>query len=503
MNDFIEKLEKGKLLINKNTDEALILFENLNKEIPNKEEILFELGKIYYIKQNFIKAKTTLEQITNKDNYHLNLLLAKVYKSLNINFHALKVLLMLYKKSKDTEIEKEIVNLFLTNKQDFLAIKFLLKNSKKNDTLNNILKIYIDKIAKEVAKNNFKTVKQKIINTIKILDKYVNNNEYLKEKNILLNEYEIGNKEVVLKSKPRYLTVTLTNKCNLKCKMCYVWKEEYKIKDKVVEQIINLLPYIDTVVWLGGEIFLYKSFKKLMDIANKYKVRQSIATNGLLLTENIIKYFLIYNLDLTISIDSINKDTYETIREGAKFETLLEKMEIINKYIKNSAMNLYINVVLSKYNMNENFLDFIPFAKKYNVSKITYNIDLNDQYNETIIDNFNNKYRDKIIKAGLQEGINIIITIPQKINILNKNNKYREYNFCLRPWKSLVIDTNENIKFDCYCNVIGKLTEDTNILSVWNSKNIINFRNQMLEKGTFICGNSCKNNDLDFQRFKL
>lgn len=503
MNKFNETLEIGKQLINKNLDAALDLFEHLNEDYPYTEEVLFELGKIYYIKQNFSKAKIILEQLHDKSNYHLNLLLAKVYKSLEQNFSSLKIFLELYKKNKDIEIENEIVNLFLIKKQDYLAIKFLLKYNKANNNLKNILKIYINNITKQVANNKFETVEKEIIKAIKLLDKYTFDNEFLKEKNIFLNEYEIGNKDIILKSKPRYLTVALTNKCNLKCKMCYVWKEQYEIKDGVVEQILKLLPYVETIVWLGGEIFLYKNFKKLMDIANKYKIRQSIATNALLLTEDIIKNFLTYNLDLTISIDSINKETYEAIREGAKFEILLKKLELINKYVNNSKLELYINVVLSKYNMDEDFAAFIPFAKKYNVSKITYNIDLNDPYNKTIINNFNEKYRNKIIKEGLKEGINIVITVPQQNNMLKSNNEYEKYSFCLRPWKSLVIDINENIRSDCYCNVVGNLSNSENILSVWNNKSMMTFRKQMLEKGTAICGTSCKSNDLDFQRFKM
>ncbi|MBR3627652.1 MAG: hypothetical protein IKN42_02255, partial [Elusimicrobia bacterium] len=105
MKNLNESLEAGKQLINKNIDEALILFENLNKKNPNTEEVLFELGKIYYIKQNFLKSETILKQINNKNNYNLSLLLAKVYKALNKNFSSLKNFLTLYKQSKNIEIE--------------------------------------------------------------------------------------------------------------------------------------------------------------------------------------------------------------------------------------------------------------------------------------------------------------------------------------------------------------------------------------------------------------
>ena len=95
-----------------------------------------------------------------------------------------------------------------------------------------------------------------------IFKKNTEKNEYLREKNILLNEYEIGTNQIILKSKPRNLTVTLTNKCNLKCRMCYVWNHKYEINNKVIKNIISLFPYIETIVWIGGEVFLYKNIDK-------------------------------------------------------------------------------------------------------------------------------------------------------------------------------------------------------------------------------------------------
>ena len=130
--NFDEKVELCKKLIDIDIDKALVLLEKLKAKFSNKKEVLFELGKIYYIKQNYLQAKKNLELIKKQgnNNYHLNLLLSKIYKSLNQNFSALKILLKLYKTSKNKEVEKEIVNLFLIKKQDLLAIKFLLKNNK-------------------------------------------------------------------------------------------------------------------------------------------------------------------------------------------------------------------------------------------------------------------------------------------------------------------------------------------------------------------------------------
>ena len=163
--NFDEKIELCKKLIDIDIDKALVLIEKLKAKFSNKKEVLFELGKIYYIKQNYLQAKKNLELIKKQGNdYHLNLLLSKIYKALNQSFSALKILLKLYKSSKNKEVEKEIVNLFLIKKQDLLAIKFLLKNNKSNSDLNSIIKFQITNISKEVASDNFYKVEKEIKN---------------------------------------------------------------------------------------------------------------------------------------------------------------------------------------------------------------------------------------------------------------------------------------------------------------------------------------------------
>lgn len=133
--------------------------------------------------------------------------------------------------------------------------------------------------------------------------------------NIILNEYEIATDATILKSKPRVLKVTLKNMCNLRCIMCAchrlpIWKLPQKYKD----QIIEMLPFLERVSWIGGEVFLYDYFKELIYNANKYNVRQDIITNGILIDDCMAKYFVQNNVDIEFSIDSLKPDVYKKIR---------------------------------------------------------------------------------------------------------------------------------------------------------------------------------------------
>ena len=84
-------------------------------------------------------------------------------------------------------------------------------------------------------------------------------------KNVLLNEMEISQKKIVLKSKPRSLIVYLTNRCNLKCKMCpfAVSQKKQDISKKTVKEIINLFPYLQHIQWIGGDVFLSETLLRI------------------------------------------------------------------------------------------------------------------------------------------------------------------------------------------------------------------------------------------------
>jgi len=104
---------------------------------------------------------------------------------------------------------------------------------------------------------------------------------------------KIANRKTRLESKVRILGVTLTNRCNLHCKMCLIEKPgnavmSRKVKEEVVKGILRFRKDI-----MGrGEVFLDGDFNNMMKEAIKYGIKQSVITNALLLNEEMIKEFV-------------------------------------------------------------------------------------------------------------------------------------------------------------------------------------------------------------------
>jgi MoaA/NifB/PqqE/SkfB family radical SAM enzyme len=393
---------------------------------------------------------------------------------------------------------------------------------------------------------------------LKITDKKI--------KNAILNELEIADNIVCLKSFPRVLTISLTEKCNLQCRMCSQNKKNRKqeLSERQVNNVIKLFPFLEKVLWVGGEVFLYNGFESLMDLAHKYNVQQNITSNGLLITENYAKKIVDYGVELNLSIDSVNKEVYEFIRVGSNFEVLLKNIKNIKYYRsqKEKNSNLMLNVVLSKWNFDvkNNFSDIMIFAKEYGFDGVNIYQDAfekNEDVRRKIIDSFNMNLNNLIkLSNDLKIKLNNLVYPGYKHMIeFQKENKeeqkledvaerkdcdlfenmmFQERKFdikddivlsdydysnmrknivglkqqikkCLLPWKKLYISYSGDIFVECHCpNLVQLKTENikfsntekvyNDIIEIWNSKELIENRQAVVENG-LKCMKNCYLND--------
>jgi len=156
--------------------------------------------------------------------------------------------------------------------------------------------------------------------------------------NTKLKEYlvrRISDKETYgdLVNFPRYLEIETINACNARCPMCTItnWnKRTQLISDglfnKIASEIIEHSGEMKRVsLYRDGEPLLDKKLAERIKMLKDGNVRDvAISTNASLLTEYKSRELLNAGIDLVIvSIDSLNKNIYEQIRVGLKFEDVL------------------------------------------------------------------------------------------------------------------------------------------------------------------------------------
>lgn len=343
---------------------------------------------------------------------------------------------------------------------------------------------------------------------------------YIKNKEI--NNYEIEQKKTILESKPLRLGITITDKCNLSCWMCpsSIRRGRYVLSKLAVEKIKEIAPYLETIYWQGGEIFYAEYLKDIFRETTDYpQIEHEIITSGLLLDEEWLDIFFNLNhISLSFSIDSVVKETYEYIRTGAKFEKLLQQLNLLKeaeqKYGKEIKKSITVVVMKCNYKQLELFIDF---AQKYGFKEISfYPILVNKQHGEDLFDKqseeniFSNmqleiKYelasiirRIKQLSSALD--LNIYCNLPgieissSEAACLSKNSQL----FCSLPWKNMWIDTNRKEKGEgsifpeCMCQEeIGNINTDS-LLEAWNSSKMQEYRRRIANNDLSLCSYVCR-----------
>jgi len=163
----------------------------------------------------------------------------------------------------------------------------------------------------------------------------------------------------VAREYPKRLEFELSNTCNLECAMCNgqfsstirMNREKLPPLPQVydsafLEQLLPFLTNVKSVSFIGGEPFLidiyYQIWDLLMDVNPNCHI--SITTNGTVYTSRVKRVLENLNCQINISLDSITKGTYESIRVNGKLERTLANLEEFTRVNRKNNKPLTISV---------------------------------------------------------------------------------------------------------------------------------------------------------------
>lgn len=169
-----------------------------------------------------------------------------------------------------------------------------------------------------------------------------------------------------LKSKKSIsLIIQTTQKCNLRCKHCYESDCAYlknTMPIEVLEKIISLAEKQYTRIlflWFGGEPLMagLDFYKKIIELQNKYKrpeteIRNAVQTNGVLLNDEFIDFFLKNSFNVSVSYDCQYNDF---LRQ--KSDTALTNIR--NAISKGLKINILSVLHAGNYKHQKEMIDFL------------------------------------------------------------------------------------------------------------------------------------------------
>lgn len=170
---------------------------------------------------------------------------------------------------------------------------------------------------------------------------------------------------------PSYIMIETINACNSRCVMCGIDFDKKKrpvmtdqLFKKLAGEMLKHKKSVEKVMlYLDGEPLLDKKLPQRIKILKDGELKKvNIASNAGLLNPDMAEKLIEAGLDeIYITIDSLKKEIYESIRLGLKFDTVYDN---ILRFIDlrdrlNSKLVVRIQMILQKanYSERESFLD--------------------------------------------------------------------------------------------------------------------------------------------------
>jgi len=302
--------------------------------------------------------------------------------------------------------------------------------------------------------------------------------------NTVINLFERKLQKITVESAPFIVQVDVTNRCNLNCTMCS--REHLKIgdiSDSALPGIIKLSENSRDLILFGyGEPLLSEVFHELCKKSTSGRI--SFTTNGLLLTKEMVQKIIsesnrpIFNI--TFSIDAATEETYSSIRNNLKFDTVWNNLKNISEYKSQynlSLPELWINFVAMRRNIEE-LPGLVEIAAKAGVSKI--NVFHMNVWDESYIEEsliFYPKLTRQIFNTAQVKAheLGIKLDIPVEISENQKSNSLKLSDTsipkCYQPWSYCYIRNDALVQACCYSedHIMGDLSKQS-FEEIWNDK---------------------------------
>ena len=264
---------------------------------------------------------------------------------------------------------------------------------------------------------------------------------------------------------PHQFFVEATNICNLKCEMCIQDKMKrpkgvmkLALMKKVIDEVCTFDPFFDFC--RQGEPLINKNLPEMIEYASqKGMTKTRLITNGTLLTEQVSERLIRGGLrKINISFNGYDKESYERIQKGAKYERTVKNLIDLLK-IKYELRSPYPSVEVSIVAYDDLGKNLQRFARQFDKLPV-------DRIRVSQLINFfgSNEY-------------------PK----LNENIKmdHKAWPSCKVPFRFFNINWDGSVTpcivdYDAKC-VVGNV-HNNSVMEIWNNETLARFRGWHIDK---------------------
>jgi radical SAM protein with 4Fe4S-binding SPASM domain len=192
-------------------------------------------------------------------------------------------------------------------------------------------------------------------------------------RNVKLAYQEYLEGKVELTAKPSMITFISTADCNIDCGFCSqnkVRKLNVRHRPETEPDVLAHVPYLIQFQWQGGEPFLIPGFRAFLEGYRREdnpNLAFGFTSNGVMVTEAARDKLLKFpRLNANVSMDSFRRESFERIRAGAKYDTVLKNVLRLYQIYDAPSRLFQVGSVVMKSNFLE-LADNIRFALDHDI----------------------------------------------------------------------------------------------------------------------------------------
>ena len=129
---------------------------------------------------------------------------------------------------------------------------------------------------------------------------------------------------------PKEVIVSVTSRCNLRCRMCDIWKSKKKeLTTEIWKRFIDDISAVGvkTIVFSGGEPLLRQDIFELIAYSREKKLNVCLTSNGTLIDNDIADKLLSSGIGVVnISLEGPS-EVHNYLRGGGSFEKAVAALE--------------------------------------------------------------------------------------------------------------------------------------------------------------------------------
>ena len=194
-----------------------------------------------------------------------------------------------------------------------------------------------------------------------INDQSINQDELI---NVLtqLEAKEFESLDVTCTNEDKGMYIYLTNKCNLRCKHCYMFAGKEELNELTSQEIFKLLKdFYDNngkmVTFTGGEVTQRSDLIEILKYSSKLGLVNTVLTNGVEWNEELVNKAYQYINEVQISIDGYDEDSNSNVRGNGNFGKAMSTAELF--FEKNVRMSIAITPLFDGLeNLKEEYVQF-------------------------------------------------------------------------------------------------------------------------------------------------